>query len=134
MSLNDAHTLEFKCQACSHPIAFSVLDAAKMSATITCPSCEKSYAFGSQILEHLKKFEALCQQIQDSKEIFGQAAIAIDVGSHHVKIPFQLLLTRLSSVLELDIGGEKTTIAFRVDTSKETSLSKILGQTSTQAS
>lgn len=116
MQNNQQAQLEFKCRECNSPVFFSVLENSNLSKTITCEKCEKQYLLGTQIVDQLKKFEALCHQIQESKSIFGQAAIAIDVGPHQVKIPFQLLLTRLSSVLELSIGGEKTTIAFRVDT------------------
>lgn len=115
--------LEFKCQECQNSVYFSVLENQNLSKTIECSKCDKKYVLGAHILEQLKKFEALCRQIQESKSIFGQSAIAIDVGPHQVKIPFQLLLTRLSSVLELSIGGEKTTIAFRVDTLNGLSLS-----------
>lgn len=116
--------LEFKCRECNSPVFFSVLDNQNLSKTLTCNKCKKKYILGTQILEQLKQFEGLCKQIQISKSIFGQAAIAIDVGPHQVKIPFQLLLTRLSSVLELNVGGENTTIAFRVDTLKGFSLGK----------
>ena len=115
----DESQLQFDCKKCREPVFFSVLKNTEQSQTILCSNCSKMYVLGETILDHLKKFEALCQQIQRSKEIFGQAAIAVDVGPHQVKIPFQLLLTRLSSVLELNIGGEKTTIAFRVDTMKD---------------
>ena len=114
--------LEFKCRECNSPVFFSVLDNKGLSKTITCSKCKKKYVLGTQILDQLKQFEGLCKQIQLSKSIFGQAAIAVDVGPHQVKIPFQLLLTRLSSVLELNVGGENTTIAFRVDTLKDFSL------------
>lgn len=116
--------LEFKCTDCNHPVFFSVLGEENLSKILTCSKCKKSYTLGAQILTQLKQFEALCAQIQSSKEIFGQAAVAIDVGSHQVKIPFQLLLTRLSSILDLDIGGEKTSISFRVDTLEGVSLSQ----------
>lgn len=116
------HNLEFLCRDCNSAVYFSVLDNQDLAKTLTCEKCKKKYVLGSQILDQLKQFEALCKQIQLSKNIFGQAAIAIDVGPHQVKIPFQLLLTRLSSVLELNVGGENTTIAFRVDTLKGHSL------------
>lgn len=116
MQLKQGSSLEFKCTKCHHPVSFSVMSDQETSKTLTCKHCEKEYLLGPQILSQLKKFEALCKQIQESKEIFGQAAIAVDVGPHKVKIPFQLLLTRLSSVLELSIGNEKASISFRVDT------------------
>ncbi len=116
--------LEFKCSECNTPVSFSALDHSHLSKTLTCQKCHKQYLLGPQILEQLKQFEALCRQIQLSKSIFGQSAVAVDVGPHQVKIPFQLLLTRLSSILELSIGGEKTSIAFRVDTIKGVAISK----------
>lgn len=115
--------LEFECKECGHGVSFSVLDSESLSKTLTCEKCKKKYLLGPQIVDQLKQFEALCKQIQLSKSIFGQAAIAIDVGPHQVKIPFQLLLTRLSSVLELNVGGENISISFRVDTLKDFSLS-----------
>jgi len=93
--VKEESNLEFKCTECNHPVYFSVLNDQQLSKTITCEKCDKKYLLGTQILSQLKQFEALCKQIQQSKEIFGQSAVAIDVGPHQVKIPFQLLLTRL---------------------------------------
>lgn len=120
---NTQTKLEFNCKECGQGVSFSVLDSESLSKTLTCEKCKKKYLLGTQIVSQLKQFEALCKQIQLSKSIFGQAAIAIDVGPHQVKIPFQLLLTRLSSVLELNVGGENISISFRVDTLKDFSLS-----------
>ncbi len=111
--------LQFKCRECDSPVSFSVLNHPELSTSIECSECHKKYVLGNTLLEQLKQFEALCRQIRQSKEIFGKAAISISVGPHQVKIPFQLLLTRLSSVLELMIGEEKTTFAFRVDTLRD---------------
>ena len=113
--------LQFKCIECASDVFFTVLDYNSYSKPVECSKCHKKYQFGENIVDKLKKFEALCRQIQESKEIFSQSAIAIDVDGLQVKMPFQLLLTRLSSILELNIGGEKTVISCRVDTRKENS-------------
>lgn len=86
---------------------------------VHCPRCGKKYAFDEAIMRQLRQFEALCKQIHASKEILGNSSIAIDVGSHHVKVPFNILLTRLSSVIELNMGGKNITIAFRVEPLKD---------------
>ncbi|MFZ0566055.1 MAG: hypothetical protein WAM28_07715 [Chlamydiales bacterium] len=110
------YKLQFNCQDCETPIFFSVLDQSEFNGVVCCPSCSQKYAFDDgSLLRHLKQFEALCRQIYASEEILGQTAIAIDVGSHHVKVPFNILLTRLSSVIELNIKGKKSVIAFRTD-------------------
>ncbi len=114
------HRLQFHCQQCEEPILFSVLDREHFTKVAPCPSCGCKYAFDDEtLLRHLMQFEALCQQIYASEEILGSSAIAIDVGNHHVKVPFNILLTRLSSVIELNINGKKSTIVFRVEPLKD---------------
>lgn len=114
--MQKGHALEFNCQCCSESISFSVLDSKQLKNPLACKQCGKKYIFDDEtILRQLEQFEALCSQIHASKEILGSTSIAIDIGSHHVKVPFNILLTRLSSVIELNIGGKKSMIAFRVE-------------------
>ena len=110
------HKLQFHCQECESPILFSVLDREHFTKTVPCEMCGRKYAFDDEtLLRHLTQFEALCRQIYASEEILGNTAIAIDVGNHHVKVPFNILLTRLSSVIELNFNGKKSVIFFRVE-------------------
>ena len=111
------HNLQFNCLSCEQPVLFSVLEENNTEGLIVCPHCQKKYAFGTSgtILRHLRQFEALCRQIHASEEILGNTAVAIDIGPHHVRVPYRLLLTRLSSVIELTIGDRKISIAFRLE-------------------
>lgn len=114
------HKLQFHCQSCSCPIAFSVLDPNFFHKMVVCSSCGKKYAFEDETLvRQLKQFEALCRQIHASEEILGSTAIAINLGMQEVKVPFNILLTRLSSVLELKMNGQKFVIEFRVEPLKD---------------
>ena len=114
--MKDQCRLQFQCQQCDHPILFSVLESENFNSGIKCSKCSQKYAFDDQTLQvHLEKFEALCKQLHASHEILGKTAVAIDVGAHHVKVPFNILLTRLSAVIELVINGKSTQIAFRVE-------------------
>lgn len=114
------HKLLIHCQSCDAPILFSVLDRENFKKIIPCPKCGQKYAFEDEtLLRHLHQFESLCRQIHASEEILGGTSIAIDVGSHHVKVPFNILLTRLSSVIDLDVGGRKFSVAFRVEPLKD---------------
>lgn len=109
------NTLEFDCLACNAPVPFSIFEVEK-EPSICCSSCQKKYCFDdATLLRQLKKFEALCRQIHESEEILGNAAIGIDVGSKQVKIPFKLLLTRMSSCLDLSIGDKSINISFRFE-------------------
>lgn len=114
--MQNGHKLQFHCQSCQEPVVFSVLDPNHFKDTVACTQCGKRYVFEDEtILRHLKQFEALCRQIHASEEILGSTGVAIDVGSHHVTVPFNILLTRLSSVIELKMHGKKVVIAFRVE-------------------
>lgn len=114
--MHNGPKLQFKCPSCSHPVCFNVLD---LQQQIPCSGCKKSYAFAEDIRRQIKKFANLCEKIQESEEILGKTAVAVDVGPHHVKVPFRLLLTRLGSVLDLDIDGQKLEILFRTEPLKD---------------
>lgn len=108
--------LQFNCQGCHHPIKFSVFDLDDENALCCCSQCNKKYVFNDEVLKRqLKKFEALCRQIADSEEILANTAVGIDVGEHHVKVPYKLLLTRLNSTLDLLIGDQPLSISFRLE-------------------
>ena len=118
--MQDGHKLQFHCQECEAPILFSVLDREHFNKIVACSACGRKHAFQDEtLLRHLTQFEALCQKIYASEEILGSTAIAIDVGTHHVQVPFNILLTRLSSVIELNINGKKSVIYFRVEPLKD---------------
>lgn len=117
--MQKGHTLQFKCLSCGSPVTFSIFDL-DIQAAICCHGCEKKYAFTDPtLIRQLKKFEALCRQIQDSEEILGAACVGVDVGEHHVKVPYKLLLTRLSSSLDLNMAGHKVSIFFRIEPARD---------------
>ena len=113
------NTLNFNCLSCKHPVIFSVFDLNDHSH-LSCTSCSKTYAFTDPILiRQMKKFEALCRQIHESEEILGDANVGVNVGEHNVKVPYKLLLTRLSSSLDLNFSGQKVSIFFRIEPAKD---------------
>lgn len=113
--MQKGHKLHFKCLSCQSPVHFSVFELDDHSA-IPCPSCAKKYAFTDPTLvRQLKKFETLCCAIHDAEEILGKACVGVDVANNHVKVPYKLLLTRLSSSLDLTMNGQTMSIAFRIE-------------------
>lgn len=109
------HSLEFKCQSCEKEVPFSLFDI-DIKTTIACSNCSKKYTFSDEnLIRQLKKFEALCLQIRESEEILGNTSFGVDVGEKSVKIPFKLLLTRLTSCLDLRIGDKPLSISFRFE-------------------
>lgn len=118
--MQKGHSLEFECQGCQQPVRFSIFDL-DQHKPIQCEHCSKKYMLEDETLvRQLKKFEALCRQIRESEEILGNTAVGIQVGERNVKIPFKLLLTRMSSCLDLKIGNTPLTIAFRFEPIQDT--------------
>lgn len=110
--------LEFCCTGCSSPVPFSVIDLSEQKHLVPCPTCKKKYVFDDEtLIRQLKKFSNLCLAIHDSEEILGNATIGVNLGKEEVKIPFKLLLTRLSSTLDLMIGDTPLSIVFRIEPS-----------------
>jgi len=114
--MQKGHHLEFDCLECSDSVHFSIFDLDKPDTPIVCSGCQKNYILDDENLRRqLRKFEALCKQIVDSEEILGNTAIGIDVGGNQVKIPYNLLLTRLNTSLDLTIGDKNVSILFRME-------------------
>jgi len=106
-------SFSLNCFSCDQPIEFNLLDLDKV---VACPKCSKKHALSDESLKRqLKKFQALCLQIKDAEEILGNAEICVEVGKEKVKIPFKLLLTRLKSTLNLQVGDKKLAITFRTE-------------------
>ena len=108
-------TFQIDCMNCKKAVIFSLADI-ENEHIVTCSECAKKYAFTDDKLKRqLKKFAALCHQIQDSEEILGSSGVAVEVGPHKVLVPFKILLTRLKSTLDLTVGGQPVSVIFRTE-------------------
>jgi hypothetical protein len=109
------NVFQIDCVCCKKPVSFSIAELETPQHHTSCLECGKKYGLQDETLKRqLKMFAALCHQIQQSEEILGNASVAVDVGPHNVKIPFKLLLTRLKSTLDLQVGDVKLVVTYRV--------------------
>jgi len=114
------HQLQFDCEGCDEPVRFSIFEIEKKEFLFPCEHCGKKYVFKDEVLlRQIKKFESLCRQILEAEEILGMASIGIDIGEHHVKIPYKILLSRLNSTLDLKVGNRPLSIRFRIEPPKD---------------
>lgn len=118
--MQKGHRLHFKCKDCKEPVHFSVFELENTQHQLQCSQCQKHYALCDDVLiRQIKKFETLCRTLCDSEEILSQASVGINVGDLQVKVPYKLLLTRLSSSLDLKIEDEPISIVFRIEPGKD---------------
>ena len=113
--MQKGHHLEFSCLSCNQPLRFSIFEIDSQQ-NIKCSHCTKEYLFDdATICRQLRKFEALCRQVIESEEILGSTSVGINVGTHHVKVPYKILLTRFNTQLDLMIGCKPLSITFRLE-------------------
>lgn len=118
--MQKGHRLQFDCLECHKPVQFSVFEIENEADGFCCTHCHKQYVFADPDLQRqLKKFENLCRTLCDSEEILSNTSVGVDVGGRQIKIPYKILLSRLSSHIDLDIGGKKIAIHFRIEPIKD---------------
>jgi hypothetical protein len=112
-------SINVHCTHCDSLVCIPYHPTKKLPWIAKCPGCGKQFGIESPtIARQVKLFIDLCQQIKASEEILANAAIAVTVGSTEVKIPFRLLLTRLKTSLDLDVGGKKLSVFTRIEPQK----------------
>jgi len=108
--------VEFNCldDVCGKPVQFKLLEI-ETSPIIRCPNCGKEYNLNGNFHKKLKKFESLIYAIKDAEEILGDTNVAVNYRNHEIRIPYRLLLTRMNTLLTMNIGGKKVELRFRVE-------------------
>jgi len=109
-----AHHIEFQCVGCGNPVAFSILQV-DAAGRLACATCGKGYGFTSELLDKVRLFERLLAAVYDARDLLGSANVGIAFRDEEVKVPYRLLLTRLNSLLTLNIGEKETVFRFRVE-------------------
>jgi transcription elongation factor Elf1 len=106
---------DFHCiqEDCSNTVAFSVGRLAG-DATVLCKSCGCEYKFQAELVDKFQRFAALLKAVQNTQDILGDINVGIQVEGHSVKIPYRLLLTRLNTMITLQMGGQKVDFHVRV--------------------
>ena len=109
-------SIDISCTSCSTPVSFPLKALSKLPCIGACEKCGKQFGIESGLVaRQIKLFVSLCQQLRTSEEILSSSSVAVTVGEQEVKLPFKLLLTRLRSTLDLDIGGKRVVVSFRTD-------------------
>lgn len=109
--------VDFDCieSNCGRLLQFNLLDAAATDFVLTCPDCRRAYQFDSSLREKLRKLRDMILAIREAESILGDCSVGVTVPGGSVKIPYALLLTRLNTILSLNIGERKVDFHFRVE-------------------
>jgi uncharacterized Zn-finger protein len=108
---------EFHCidPECNHEIAIDLIDAQGKAGEVRCPVCHREYHFEGEFIGKLRRLRNLILAVQDVQDILDSTSIGITTVNGELKLPYRLLLTRMNTVISLDIEGKKVDFYFRTE-------------------
>ncbi len=111
--------VDFECMGddCQGVISFKLSDALSDDFQALCPQCHNAYQFDSALKEKLQKLRDLIVAVRKAEDILGDCNVAVTVPERTVKIPYALLLTRLNTMITLNLAGREIDFHFRIEPS-----------------
>ena len=108
---------DFACidDECKAAVAFNLMDLEQGKGRVVCPQCHREYQFEPEFLAKLERLRRLILTVQDAADILGDVNVAITTPAGEVRVPYWLMLTRLNTLITVDIGGRKVEFNFRVE-------------------
>jgi len=108
---------DFACidDECKAAVSFNLMDLQEGKGRVVCPQCHREYQFAPEFLAKLERLRRLILTVQDAADILGDVNVAITTPAGEVKVPYWLMLTRLNTLITVDIGGRKVEFNFRVE-------------------
>lgn len=102
--------LDFCCQSqgCSGIVKFDLADVTDPDFQAVCPECHRAYALDDTMRGKLQRMLDLVIAIRNSEDILGDSVVSVNVAGGEVRIPYALLLSRLNTIITLEINGNKT--------------------------
>ena len=102
--------IDFRCLAegCNGIVEFDLREVAGKDFQPVCPVCRRSYVLDAELRDKLERMMKLIVALRNSEDILGDSAVSINVAGGEVRVPYALLLTRLNTLITLNIGDTPT--------------------------
>ena len=99
--------LDFVCPDCGGVVKFNLMELEQSDFQTMCPKCHRPYQFDDQLKEKFRKLHNLILAVRDAEPILGDCNVAVAVPAGEVKVPYALLLTRMNTMITLNLGDRK---------------------------
>ncbi|MDR0932695.1 MAG: hypothetical protein LBM70_06725 [Victivallales bacterium] len=101
--------IDFHCFApdCDGVVKFNLSDIAGRDFQAVCPKCHRPYSLDANLKDKLGRMLELIIAIRKAEDILGDSNVSINVAGGEVKVPYALLLTRLNTLITLEVGDRK---------------------------
>ena len=88
-------------------VKFNLADITGRDFQAVCPICHRAYTLDAVLRDKLTRMLELINAIRSSEDILGDSVVSVNVAGGEVRIPYALLLTRLNTLITLELGGKK---------------------------
>ena len=99
--------LDFICPDCGGVVKFNLMELEQADFQVMCPQCHRPYQFDDQLKDKFGKLENLIRAVREAEPILGDCNVAVAVPAGEVKVPYALLLTRMNTMITLNLGDRK---------------------------
>ena len=101
--------IDFHCfvDNCTGVVKFNLADIGRRDFQAVCPVCHRAYTLEPALRDKLKRMLELIHALRLSEDILGDSVVSVNVAGGEVRIPYALLLTRLNTLITLELGGQK---------------------------
>ena len=101
--------VDFHCldKDCKNVIEFNLADVISKDFQAVCSKCHKTYCLDDSLRDKLTRMLELVAAVRNAEDILGDSNVSVNVAGGSVKIPYALLLTRLNTLVTLEMGGKK---------------------------
>ncbi len=108
-SPNPKTRLDFHClsDGCEGVVGFDLINIADPEFQAVCPVCHRAYALDDELRNKLTRMMKLISAIRECEDILGDSVVSVNVAGGEVRVPYALLLTRLNTLISLEISGRK---------------------------
>lgn len=118
-TFNPKAYIDFQCMEndCEGIIKFDLVEMSRENPQIMCRECHKPYMFDKKLRDKLESLYNLILAIREAEDILGDCNVAVTVPGGEVKVPYALLLTRLNTMISLNVGDKTVDFHLRVEPS-----------------
>ncbi len=109
--------IDFACvdDECNNAVRFNLMELRESRGRVRCTECHRQYSFDAPFLDKLERLRSLIGAVMAAEDILGDVNVAVTTPAGEVKIPYRLLLTRLNTLITLQVGEKKVDFNFRVE-------------------
>ena len=109
--------VDFSCldDECKASVSFNLMEVQAGGGQLVCAQCRREYHLDALFLGKLQRLRRLILAVQESADLLGDVNVAVTTPQGEVKIPYWLMLTRLNTIITLDLGGKKVDFNFRIE-------------------